>query len=42
MDASVWNTAETLARETEFLELATLPEFQDEFVDQLSFSDEED
>ena len=29
--------AERLARHTEFLELAALPEFQDEFVDQLEF-----
>ena len=29
--------AERLARETEFLELASLPEFQDVFVDELSF-----
>ena len=41
-DASAWAEAETLARTTEFLELATLPEFQDEFVDQLSFEDEDD
>ena len=29
--------AERLARHTEFLELAALPEFQDEFVDQGAF-----
>lgn len=32
--------AERLARHTEFLELAALPEFQDEFVDQLEFPEE--
>ena len=29
--------AERLARHTEFLELAALPEFQDQFVDELEF-----
>ena len=37
MDRSVWESAEALARNTEFLELATMPDFQDEFVDQLAF-----
>ena len=41
-DASAWAEADTLARTTEFLELATLPEFQDEFVEQLGFDDEEE
>lgn len=41
-DAGAWAEAETLARTTEFLELATLPEFQDEFVEQLSFEDEDE
>lgn len=36
-DAAAWASAETLARTTEFLELATLPDFQDMFVDQLEF-----
>ena len=31
-DAKAWVEAETLARSTEFLELATLPEFQDELL----------
>ncbi len=41
-DARAWAEAETLARTTEFLELATLPEFQDEFVEQLNFEDEDE
>ena len=41
-DAKAWVEAETLARSTEFLELATLPEFQDEFVEQLNFEDEDE
>ena len=41
-DAAAWAEAETLARTTEFLELATLPEFQDEFVEQLNFEDEDE
>jgi len=41
-DADAWRDAGTLARTTTFLELATLPEFQDEFVDQLGFDDEAD
>ena len=41
-DANAWAEAETLARTTEFLELATLPEFQDEFVEQLNFYEEEE
>ena len=41
-DANAWAEAETLARTTEFLELATLPEFQDEFVEQLNFFEEDE
>ena len=41
-DADAWASAEALARGTEFLELATLPEFQDAFVDQLNFYDDEE
>ena len=40
-DRQAWAAAEELARSTEFLELATMPEFQDEFVDALAFSEEE-
>ena len=40
-DAALWREAQALARETEFLELANLPAFQDEFVDQLAFSEDE-
>lgn len=36
-DRSAWDRAEALARRSEFLELAALPQFQDEFVDQLEF-----
>ena len=36
-DRAAWRSGETLARTTEFLELATMPQFQDEFVDQLGF-----
>lgn len=41
-DADAWPEAERLARETEFMELATLARFQDEFVEQLNFSDDEE
>ena len=41
-DANAWAEADTLARTTEFLELATLPEFQDEFVEQLNFEEEDE
>ncbi len=34
--------AERLARHTEFLELAALPEFQDQFVDELEFPEKRD
>lgn len=36
-DRNVWDLAERLARQAEFLELGTLPEFQDAFVDALEF-----
>ena len=42
MNATSWAEAKSLARSTEFLELATLPEFQDEFVEQLSFEDDDE
>ena len=41
MNEDAWNAAHTLSETTEFLELATLPQFQDEFVDQLGFPEEE-
>ena len=37
-----WQRSTALARGTEFLELATVPDFQDEFVDALEFGDEEE
>ena len=37
-----WARAGRLARKAEFLELASLPQFQDEFVDQLEFPDWEE
>ena len=37
MDQSAWSRAETLARKANFLELATLPDFQDAFVDAMEF-----
>lgn len=40
-DRDAWETARRLARETEFLELASLRQFQDTFVDALEFEDEE-
>ena len=40
LDADLWKNSEKLAGDTEFLELATVPEFQDEFVEQLSFDGE--
>ena len=36
-DRAAWDRARRLARKAEFLELASLPQFQDEFVDQLEF-----
>ena len=41
MNREAWQNGKTLATTTEFLELATLPQFQDEFVDQLGFPEEE-
>ena len=40
MDEAAWGEAQTLAETTEFLELATLPRFQEAFVDQLCFPEE--
>lgn len=40
MDRGAWQSSRTLAETTEFLELATMPQFQDEFVDQLGFPEE--
>ena len=37
ISAQRWNYARSLARETGFLELAAMPEFQDMFVDELMF-----
>ena len=34
--------SQKLAKETEFLELASLPQFQDQFVDALEFSEDEE
>lgn len=42
MDEALWASAEAVARGTEFLELATLSDFQDEFVDQLGFPEEDE
>ena len=42
MDVEAWKSGKTLAETTEFLELATMPQFQDEFVEQLGFADDED
>ena len=36
-DRGAWAIASDLAKNTEFLELATLPDFQDEFIDALEF-----
>ena len=33
--------SQTLAKETEFLELASLPQFQDRYIDALEFSEED-
>ena len=41
MDTDAWQNGARLAETTEFLELATMPQFQDEFVEQLGFGDEE-
>jgi len=40
-DVRRFEEAKALAARTKFLELATLPEFQDRFVDELSFPEEE-
>ena len=40
MDRAAWASGRQLAETTEFLELATMPQFQDEFVDQLGFPEE--
>ena len=37
MSAQRWHYAKLLSRETGFLELAAMPEFQDRFVDELMF-----
>lgn len=37
MDARMWKYAESLSKESGFLELAAMPEFQDRFVDELMF-----
>jgi len=37
MNRDCWDAARRLAEKAEFLELATLPDFQDEFVDALEF-----
>ena len=42
IDEDRWAEAAALARQTEFLELATMPDFQDEFVEQLAFSDDDE
>ena len=41
VDIAAWRSGRALAETTEFLELATMPQFQDEFVDQLAFPDED-
>ena len=40
LERMAWYRAEKLARETGFLELAGMPQFQDCFVDELSFPEE--
>ena len=42
MDKAAWESGATLASGTEFLELATMPQFQDEFVEQLGFEGEDE
>ena len=39
-DAKMWQYAQQLAREADFLELAAMPEFQDRFVDELMFPEQ--
>lgn len=41
-DRDAWTIASALARDTAFLELATMPDFQDAFIDALEFTQEED
>lgn len=41
VSAAEYTYSQTLAANTEFLELASLPEFQDRYVDALEFSEEE-
>ena len=41
LNQQLWETASSLASETEFLELATSPNFQDCFVDELEFPEKE-
>ena len=41
-DQAAWDRAERLARKAEFLELASLPQFQDAFIDNLEFPDWEE
>ncbi|WP_434310278.1 ASKHA domain-containing protein [Hominifimenecus sp. rT4P-3] len=41
LEEAAWEEAERVARGTEFLELASLPQFQDTFVDELEFPEKE-
>ena len=41
MDRDAWQRGAELAATTEFLELATMPQFQDEFVEQLGFPEDD-
>jgi uncharacterized 2Fe-2S/4Fe-4S cluster protein (DUF4445 family) len=41
VNRDIYEYAKELAAKTEFLELATLPEFQDRFVDALEFAEED-
>ena len=40
-DAALWKEAKRLASEADFLELASMPEFQDRFVDELEFPEKQ-
>ena len=42
MERDAWQRASQLARQAEFLELASLSSFQDEFVDALEFPELEE
>ena len=42
MNRDAWESGAELASTTEFLELATMPQFQDEFVEQLGFAEEDE